>query len=138
MSKEDFFEDNRSIRLQGSVFSVLTLMLAAFPVIGGRFYHSVEGVEQNVAVLALQVLVMLLLCLSAVIMRRGIINEHLRSVYSEVSIILLLTSSLLVISQFFIFFFGVKELAFIPNYSATFLHAITAIVTLKKVISVTK
>ena len=138
MKSVDVFEDIDSLRSKGVVFCAIGSVMAFGVVFGSTFLYQAGEISKNVAFFAGFSVLLFLLSIASFQLARTSIRDELESIYKISAAMYFLTALGHSLSEFFIFFFGVKEFSAIPNWSALGFYMVISVWTLIKILKATK
>lgn len=138
MKSVDVFEDIDSLRTRGVVFSVFSSVMVFGVVFFSSFLYQAEDIPKNVAFFAGFSTLMVVLSVISLKLSRSSIREELESVYKISSAMYFMIALGHSLSEFFIFFFGVKEFSAVPNWIALGFYLFTSNWMLCKILKSTK
>ncbi|ELP5899813.1 hypothetical protein QTV49_001714 [Vibrio vulnificus] len=138
MKSVDVFEDIDSLRSHGIFFIFVGSVMAFGVVFGSTFLYQAEEISKNIAFFAGFSVLLTLLSIVSFQLARSSIRDELESIYKIAAVMYFLTALGYSLSEFFIFFFGVKEFSSIPNWSALGCYVVISVWTLVKILNATK
>ncbi|MCY9861186.1 hypothetical protein OTK49_01430 [Vibrio coralliirubri] len=138
MQNIDAFEDVNKQRTSGLLLTFMGASAMAGCVFLADYKFPLQVVMENVTLLGGISVTLLLLAIFSYSCGNGAFDAEVASCFKRSGVIYFLISLILALTQFFLFYFGMKSVTHMPNYVALVIYALVAIYTIIKIIKVTK